>query len=61
MFQLFSEVFAEDALFLCEIAERMATEDEDPEKGRMQQKQKNKGMMTRMARVMEVRFYLCYV
>ncbi|KAL4226305.1 hypothetical protein ACF0H5_014288 [Mactra antiquata] len=50
---LFSGVFTEDPLFLCEIAERFATEDEGEQQARGQVKQRNRTMMTKVGRVME--------
>ncbi|KAH3820990.1 hypothetical protein DPMN_122743, partial [Dreissena polymorpha] len=52
---LFSGVFVEDPLFVCEIAERFATEDtgEDQQAARGQVKTKNKLIMTKIGRVME--------
>ncbi|XP_053377209.1 uncharacterized protein LOC123529723 isoform X3 [Mercenaria mercenaria] len=50
---LFSGVFAEDPLFICEIAERFATEEEGDQQARGQVKQKNKLIMNKVGRVME--------
>jgi len=44
----------EDPLFICEIAERFASEDVEDPGARGQVKQKNKMIMTRIGRVMEV-------
>ena len=53
-FQLFSDVFVEDPLFLCEIAERKVSEEESNEQTRVSAKENNKRMMKNVARLMEV-------
>lgn len=56
--QLFAGVFAEDPLFICEIAETFAMEEQEGEKPvRGQMKRKNKIMMGKVGRVMEVSQY----
>lgn len=50
---LFSGVFAEDPLFICEIAERFATEEEADQQPKGQTKQRNKLMMSKVGRVMD--------
>ncbi|WAR27022.1 hypothetical protein MAR_012726 [Mya arenaria] len=51
--QLFAEVFVEDPLFICEIAERFASEEPDDTAARGQMKTKNKIMMAKIGRVLE--------
>ncbi|XP_052781335.1 uncharacterized protein LOC128217918 isoform X2 [Mya arenaria] len=50
---LFAEVFVEDPLFICEIAERFASEEPDDTAARGQMKTKNKIMMAKIGRVLE--------
>ena len=57
VFQLFSDVFVEDPLFLCEIAERKVSEEDSNEQTRVSAKEKNKKMMKNVARLMEVIFH----
>ena len=54
LFQLFSDIFVEDPLFLCEIAERRVSQEVSDEKTRISTKEKNKKMIKNVSRLMEV-------